>query len=136
MPNLDASLGLHEYALAIRAKRSELLASNLSNADTPHYKARDIDFKTLLNDYQQANQQTTPSNQMQTTRANHISTGSLEGASADPMYRQSLQPSIDGNTVDTQVEKAEYMQNAMRYQATLSFLDSRVRSLRKAIKGE
>lgn len=133
MPNLDAALGLHEYALNVRSKRSELIASNLSNSDTPNYKARDIDFKALLSEYQQGQQS---GGGMKATRANHFAMDGLGQASVDPMYRQSLQPSIDGNTVDSQTEKAEYMQNALRYQATLSFLDSRIRTLRKAIKGE
>ena len=134
MPNLDNAFGLHEIALKLRAQRMELLASNLANADTPNFKARDIDFKSVLSEYQ-SNGSANPGSGLKTTNARHMG-GSGDAPVAQAQYRNPLQPSIDGNTVDPQIEKSKFMENALQYQATLSFIDSRVKSLRKAIRGE
>jgi flagellar basal-body rod protein FlgB len=133
MANLDDTLGIHEIALKLRAQRMELLSSNLANADTPNYKARDIDFRNVLAEYQTETpaQGTT----LRTTNARHL--GGDGGAPVgDAQYRNPLQPSIDGNTVDPQIEKAKFMENALQYQATLSFIDGRIKTLRKAIRGD
>ncbi len=132
MPGLNDSLGIHEYALNLRARRAELLASNLANADTPNYKAKDIDFKSMLQQYQAGQKSATA---MNATHARHITPGG-QGVGGDAMFRQPLQDSIDGNTVNTQVEKAEYMQNALSYQATLTFINGKINTLRKAIRGD
>ncbi len=134
MPNLDKLLGLHEPALHLQARRAEILASNLANAETPNYKARDIDFQVLLRQHQTAPGSTATA--VKTTHAGHLPAAGGAGPGAPLLYRTPLQPSIDGNTVDNQVEKSEYMQNALRYQATLSFIEGRVQGLRKALKGE
>lgn len=134
MPDLDNAFGMHEMALKLRAQRMELLASNLANADTPNFKARDIDFKSVLSEYQSTGGKVSGGG-LRTTHARHIdANGGM--LSAEPQYRNPLQPSVDGNTVDPQVEKAKFMENALQYQATLSFIDSRVKSLRKAIRGD
>ena len=131
MPGLDNALGLHEAALKVRAQRMETLASNLANADTPNYKARDIDFQAVLRD---ANANTVSAATLKTTHAGHMQQGGVMGAQLQ--YRNPMQPSIDGNTVDTQVEKSKFMENALQYQATLQFIDGRIKSLRKAIRGD
>jgi flagellar basal-body rod protein FlgB len=133
MANLDDTLGIHEIALKLRAQRMELLSSNLANADTPNYKARDVDFRNVLAEYQAE----TPAQSatLRTTNARHIG-GEGEAQVGNALYRNPLQPSIDGNTVDPQVEKAKFMENALQYQATLSFIDGRIKSLRKAIRGD
>ncbi len=132
MPSLNSALGLHEAALKVRAQRMEVLSSNLANADTPNYKARDIDFKSVLSN---AQSKTVPASALKTTHAGHMQQpGMVMGAQLQ--YRNPTQPSIDGNTVDTQVEKSKFMENALQYQATLSFIDSRIKTLRKAIRGE
>ena len=132
MPGLDNALGLHEAALRVRAQRMETLSSNLANADTPNYKARDIDFRAVLRD---ANNNTMPAAALKTTHAGHIAPqGGALGAQMQ--YRNPMQPSIDGNTVDAQVEKSKFMENALQYQATLQFIDGRIRTLRKAIRGD
>jgi flagellar basal-body rod protein FlgB len=128
---LDNALGIHASALSLRARRSELLAANLANADTPHYKARDIDFKAVLTEVQDAQQ----GNGLRLTHARHLTTAGAAG-SPDPLYRIPLQPSVDGNTVDAQREKAEYMQNAIQYQASLHFIDGQIQTLRTAIRGD
>ncbi len=133
MANLDNTLGIHEIALKLRAQRMELLSSNLANADTPNYKARDIDFRSVLADVQSGNPAQSAS--LRTTNARHMG-GADQTASGEVQYRNPLQPSIDGNTVDPQVEKAKFMENALQYQATLSFIDGRIKTLRKAIRGD
>jgi flagellar basal-body rod protein FlgB len=131
--SFDSALGIHDDALKVRARRSELLASNLANADTPNYKAQDIDFKQAL--AQVSSGSSGSSSHLKTTNAGHIQGGPPLGA-PDPQYRIPLQPSLDGNTVDSQIEKATYAENALQYQSTLSFLNAKFSSLMGAIKGE
>jgi flagellar basal-body rod protein FlgB len=129
MPNsIDHVFGVHAQALQLRARRGELIASNLANADTPNYKARDLDFRHALD-----NAQTTMT--MQSTHASHISHTNAGGA-ASTLYRVPNQSSLDGNTVDTQLEKTRFSENAVRYQTTLRFLNGKISGLMKAIKGE
>jgi len=131
--SFENALGIHADALALRSKRLEVLASNLVNADTPGYKARDIDFCTALNEASS----TTDANQLKTTRAGHISLGSgISNVNFEVQYRIPTQPSRDGNTVEAEVEQAEFARNATQYQASLQFLGGRFQGLRKAITGE
>jgi flagellar basal-body rod protein FlgB len=125
------AFGIHERALILRAQRGQLLASNLANADTPNYKARDIDFKSVLNQAQPP-QRTV---QLEVTHAQHI----RSDASKRPvtlLYRVPEQASLDGNTVDSKVEQAEFAENAVQYQASLTILGARIRGLLSAIRGE
>lgn len=135
MPNLDNALGMHEMALKLRAKRMELLSSNLANADTPNYKARDVDFRAVLGEYQSGGASVGRSG-LRTTHSRHLGGNDSGMPAGQVQYRNPMQPSVDGNTVDPQVEKSKFMENALQYQATLSFIDSKVKGLRKAIKGE
>jgi flagellar basal-body rod protein FlgB len=125
--SLDAALGIHPMALSLRAQRAGVLAANLANADTPQYKARDVDFAAQL---RQAS-----SEALAATHSAHFRTVP-EVQSAALLYRVPTQPAIDGNTVDTQVEQAEFGRNAVQYQASLSFLGARFRTLLSAIRGE
>jgi flagellar basal-body rod protein FlgB len=122
--------GVHEQALLLRARRAEVLATNLANADTPDFKARDIDFRAVL-----ANATGTGSD-LRKTNDRHLSVMGQDAASAQLMYRYPLQPSLDGNTVDTQIEQSAFMRNALDYQASLSFVNSRITGLVKALRGE
>lgn len=134
---LDSYLGVHPQALKLSAQRSELLAANMANADTPNYKARDIDFKTALATTQAGagNLQMTATGSSNTQRiALTQTTGG--GSDAQTLYRVPLAPSLDGNTVDGQVEQANFAQNSIRYQASLSFLNGKFRSLMTAITGQ
>jgi flagellar basal-body rod protein FlgB len=125
----DTVFGLNSQALALWQRRSEVLASNLANADTPGYKARDVDFRQAL---QQASGEST-SLSMSAPTPGQITTGN---SAADPLeYRVPMQPSMDGNTVDTQVEQAAFAANAVHYQASLSFINSTIQTLRLAING-
>ena len=127
---LDDAFGIHEEALRLRARRSEVLASNLANADTPGYKARDFDFKAML---RQEIQQPV---RLAATRPGHIRNDQGLVASTQMAYRIPQQPSLDGNTVEIEREQTEFSANAMRYQASLSFLDGRIKGLKTAIKGQ
>ena len=127
--NFDAALGIHARALEVRARRNELLASNIANADTPGYKARDIDFKAALADAGRGRIG------LRVTHERHLGRGAGEGE-AEVRYRVPNQPSLDGNTVDPDLEKTAFAENALRYNASLTFLDRKFKGLISALKGE
>lgn len=132
---LDKYLGVHAQALTLRSQRTELLAANMANADTPGYRARDIDFKSALAQASGNAQQSGV--HLQTTNAAHIGPKMVNGAAAPELkYRTPLAPSLDGNTVDAQLEQAAFAENTVRYQATLHFLNSKFRGLMTAITGQ
>jgi len=126
--DLDSSLGIHAKALGVASQRLQQLADNLANADTPNYKARDLDFRAALGE---AGMQPV---QMAATHGAHIAPGG-NGNRAEVLYRVPDQPSQDGNTVDTQNERSAAAETAVRYQATLTFLNARIRGIRMAITG-
>ena len=128
--NFDDIFGVHSQALQVRSRRSEILAGNLANADTPGYKARDIDFKQMLS---QAGQNSV---RIHTTDQRHIQPDNDLIPPAQLLYRTPMQPSLDGNTVDTEQEHVAFSANAMEYQVSLRFLNDKIGGLRKAIKGE
>ncbi|MEY4718529.1 MAG: flagellar basal body rod protein FlgB [Pseudomonadota bacterium] len=128
--NFERALGIHPQALALREKRSEILATNLANADTPDYKARDLDFKTVLQ-----NSLSSSSNRLEQTQSKHLAPpNALLGG--ELLYRNPTQPSLDGNTVEEHVEQAKYAQNAVQYQASLEFINNKFSGLMSAIRGE
>jgi len=135
MPNIDQSLGIHEQALKLRAYRMELISSNLANADTPNYKAKDIDFNSLLTSYKTSGAMAGQSGAMSTSHPRHLGGSQAGGDMADAQYRLSNQPSIDGNTVDTQIEKSALMENSVHYQATLTFINGKISTINKALRG-
>jgi len=126
---LDDAFGIHEEALRLRARRSEVLAANLANADTPGYKARDFDFAAMLRKEMQ------PPVRLAATHSGHMKLDQGTVASTQMAYRVPQQASLDGNTVEVEREQTEFSANAMRYQASLRFLDGRIKSLMLAIKG-
>ncbi|MGI9236079.1 MAG: flagellar basal body rod protein FlgB [Woeseiaceae bacterium] len=123
------ALAQYERALQFRAQRNELLASNIANADTPNYKARDLDFGQALKGARQE------SISLQTTSDLHKQAWGMTKQGAQTMYRVPTQPSLDGNTVSMDVEQAQFAENALQYRASLAFLDGSIRTLRMAIKG-
>lgn len=134
--SFDNYLGAHDDALLLRSRRSEILASNLANADTPGYQAKDFDFKTALSNAT-GNQSEFQKGRlsMATTRAGHIQ-NSQSGTAADIQYRNPYQPSLDGNTVEVSVEKTEFSKNSIYYNASLRFMTGKFQTLTKAIKGQ
>lgn len=133
--NLDSYLGVHAQALQLQSRRMEVLADNLANVDTPNYKARDIDFKTALAQVGSPGA-TLP---LATTVPGHIGGTSATGdtdSSGALKYRVPLAPSLDGNTVDAQLEQAAFADNTVRYQATLTFITAKLKGLMTAITGQ
>jgi flagellar basal-body rod protein FlgB len=122
-------LGIHANALEFRARRSEVLANNLVNSDTPQFKARDLKFSDVLASVDR------PGIKLRTTRSGHMS-GNLEPLSTDLKYRVPLQPSLDGNTVDPEIEETNYMRNAVEFQTSFTFLNSKFRGISRAIRGQ
>ena len=131
--SFDSALGIHDKALMVRSQRAELLASNIANSDTPGFKARDIDFRAALQNAQAS--KSNAGHGLQVTHNNHIQTASTS-AGTETMYRTPNQPALDGNTVDTQLEKAAFAENAMRYEASLTFLTGKFKGMITALKGE
>lgn len=123
------ALAQYERALQFRAQRNEVLSSNIANADTPNYKARDLDFGQALKGARQQ------SINLQTTSDLHKQAWGMTKQGAQTMYRVPTQPSLDGNTVSTDVEQAQFAENALQYRASLAFMDGSIRTLRMAIKG-
>lgn len=125
---LDTAFGIHADALKFRASRGEVLAANLANADTPNYQARDLDFREVLEGRQgrQLN--------LQGSHQRHMSTEPAS-RSGELLYRQPFQPSLDGNTVETEVEQASFSRNAVQYQASVMFLSGKISSIKYAIRG-
>tara|TARA_A100001015_G_scaffold300698_2_gene386507 strand:+ start:973 stop:1362 length:390 start_codon:yes stop_codon:yes gene_type:complete len=115
-------------ALEIRNRKNEILASNIANAATPNYKARDVDFETEL-------VRTMSVGPLKSTNAQHISVAS-KSLPGKVQYRQPLNPSMDGNTVELAVEQMEFAENSVRYQTTLNFINSKLAGLMSAIRGE
>lgn len=129
--SFNQALGVHESALKLRAQRAEVLANNLANADTPGFKARDFDFKAMLTKGHESSDIS-----MQTTSAGHIGGGSQGFMDAELLYRTPNQPSIDGNTVEDQVEHAAFMKNALDFQASFMLLNGKFKGLTKALRGD
>ena len=131
MSTFDSVLGLHPASLAIQQRRMELLAANIANADTPHYQARDIDFAKVLGAaQQQASTLSTPAG------GDAAPAVSLSASELPVGFRVPMQPSVDGNTVDEQVEQAAYADAALHYQASLNFVSGQIKSLMTAITGQ
>lgn len=128
--SLDKAFGLSPAALQLRSQRTQVLAENLANADTPNYKARDIDFKQAM--LQAQGKQPT----LQTTSAKHIAAPGGSPANPAVLYRTPFSAALDGNTVETQAEQAKFAENTVHYQATLTFLGQRINGLIGALKGE
>jgi len=118
--NFDKALGIHPYALQARVQRSEILASNLANVDTPGYLARDYDFKAAMADVE--------------SQFNSGS-GFLPQLSMEAQYRVPYQPSLDGNTAEMGVEQSKFNNNAMDFQSSLTFLNMKIQGLQKVIDG-
>ncbi len=130
--SFDRALGIHDDALSFRSQRSSVLANNLANLDTPNYKARDLDFKTAL--AQASNPSQTIA--LATTHNSHHQAKGFSHSDDAMLYRVPSQPGIDGNTVEEHVEHAKYMENALDFQATFTFLNSKFKGLNSAIRGE
>jgi flagellar basal-body rod protein FlgB len=150
--NLSSGLDFHSKALVLRAERQRVIASNIANADTPGYAARDLNFKDAMNNAngggltggliasKSSAQGNSTSSNDGTTNARHIplsgsTIGSLGGASGLAYVEQS-QPSLDGNSVDLDRERANFVDNSVRYEATLRFINGQSKTMLSAIQGQ
>jgi flagellar basal-body rod protein FlgB len=132
MNSIDKAFAFQEKVLALRAYRQQLLASNIANADTPNYKAVDIDFAKAL----QMARGTQGAIALEKTSPMHLDGRGGGGiAGIRPMYRAAVQPSIDGNTVDTHLEQAQFAENALQYMATLQFINGRIKDTMSVLQG-
>jgi len=121
------AFGIHERALGVRSQRMEVLARNIANADTPNFKAQDVDFKAMLKEAK--------ADYISSTHEKHFA-GIQEGPDNGMRFRTPFNSSFDGNTVEMSVEQAQYGKAASEYQATLQFLENRIGGIRKALRGE
>lgn len=132
---VNASFNFHQQALSLRHARQEILSANIANADTPNFKARDMDFSTQLSF---ALQQSSAS-RLAASATGHINASRRIGAgpdSPDLLYRRQEQPTEDGNTVDMDIERAEFLENSVRYQASLVMMNSYITGLKEAMQPE
>ena len=127
MNMIDKALGVHAQALGLRSKRMEVLARNIANADTPHYKAKDVDFRSVLKQ--------TREDALNSTHNMHMKIA-MEEDSGGEKYRVPFNASFDGNTVEMNVEQAKFGQVAADYQTTLNILENRVSGIRRALRGD
>lgn len=135
---LDDYLRFNEAALSLRSQRQTVLASNIANADTPNYKARDIDFSSALQGAL-AKASPTAATTLKTTAAQHYPNPPLDGgtmADGTPLlYRGVVQGSVDGNTVDMDVERNQFADNAVRYEAGITMINAQIKNMMAAIQG-
>jgi len=127
MNMIDNALGIHAQALGLRSKRMEVLARNIANADTPHYKAKDVDFRSVLKQSRE--------DALNSTHNLHMKIA-MEEDSGGEKYRVPFNASFDGNTVEMNVEQAKFGQVAADYQTTLNILENRVSGIRRALRGD
>ncbi|MGA7594637.1 MAG: flagellar basal body rod protein FlgB [Gallionella sp.] len=129
---LDEALRFQQTALNLRAARQELLSSNIANADTPNYKAKDINFASALQNALAGTGNALPVAQTSPMHLQGNAGSSILGTQA--MYRKPLQPSADGNTVDMDVERAQFADNALRYEAGVKFVSDELKDIQAAIQ--
>ncbi len=131
------SIDFQSKALELQAERGRVLASNIANADTPNYKARDFSFQqALAAATAQSGAQLTSTLQVARTHAAHLSGPNAATGGPPLLYRAPLQSAVDGNTVDLDVERANFAENSVRYEATLRFLNSQIKEMMTAINGQ
>ncbi|GAB2191387.1 flagellar basal body rod protein FlgB [Sessilibacter sp. MAH2] len=131
--NFDTALGIHPLALQKRTERANILANNIANAETPGFKARDLNFQAVFE--QHLSNQTEGLN-MDVTQSGHRPGGAVVINDDELLYRNPLQPSIDGNTVEEHIEHAEFMKNSLAFESSFLFLKSRFSGLLTALRGE
>ena len=130
---LDQTINFHRQALGLRSYRQEVLAANIANADTPNYKARDIDFNSALQKALAGKSESSLS--LATTSSRHLA-GTGNTGPAPLLYEKELQPSADGNTVNMDVERSKFAENAIQYEASLNFISGQFKTMLSAIQGQ
>jgi len=139
---LDALLSFHQNALRIRGQRQELLAANIANADTPYYKAKDIDFSKAMQTAVAGQNAVKNGSQLKaaTTNPGHINQASgsqsISMATPETLFRPIIQGSVDGNTVDMDVERNQFTDNAIRYEASLTMINGQIKAMLLALQSQ
>lgn len=133
---LDNELRFQQDAMSLRAERQQVLANNIANADTPNFRARDFDFAAELASSLRNGRANAQGMSLSTTSDRHLHASGDSVSSRQLLYRVPDQPSLDGNTVDMDRERAQFTDNAVKYQASLTFLSSRLQSLKTAMQSE
>ena len=133
---LTSAIDFQGQALSLRAERQRLIASNIANADTPGYVARDINFSQALRDATGSQRPRAGTvGRLDTTQAGHIAGSGASPAAANLLYSNVSQTSLDNNKVEMDRERASFVDNSVKYEATLTFVNSSVRGMLDAIKG-
>lgn len=130
---IGENFDFYQQAVNLRQQRQEVLAANIANADTPNYKSRDFDFSAALRNAMGEGMRL-PDTQLSLTSGRHIPAKAVSPDPAELLYRQPLQPSLDGNTVDMDVERVQFADNTMRYQTDLAVISSRIKSMMAALQ--
>ena len=130
---LDEALGFHRDALRLRAQRQQVLASNIANADTPNFKARDFDFAQAMREAQAASAPVVAG--LARTHVAHLDPVPVDLFAPELKPRAPSQNNIDGNTVDMDVERSAFMENALRYEASLTLISSKIKGILSIIQG-
>ncbi|CAB3694518.1 MAG: flagellar basal body rod protein FlgB [Achromobacter pulmonis] len=133
LDRLNEDFRFFQQSLALRAQRQEVLSSNIANADTPNYKARDFDFKAAMQNAIEGSMRL-PDTSLTLTSARHIPAKAVSEGPTQMLYRLPYQPSLDGNTVDMDVERVQFADNTLHYQSTMQLLSGRIRSMMSAIQ--
>ncbi|AVD88268.1 flagellar basal body rod protein FlgB [Pseudomonas sp. SWI44] len=133
---LDNELRFQQDAMSLRAERQQVLANNIANADTPNYRARDFDFAAELASSLSEGRLGNGGMALVTTSQRHLRASFSTTSNRELLYRVPDQPSLDGNTVDMDRERAQFADNSVRYQASLTFLNNRLQSLKTAMQSE
>lgn len=131
LSRIDEAFAFQEKAVGLRAYRQQILAANIANADTPNYKARDFDFATALKDAVAGRSSTDL--KVSRTSSRHID-GTADAGAARLMYRTPAQGAADGNTVDMDIERGQFAENAIQYEAGLTFLTHQIKLLTAAMQ--
>ncbi|MCE9633576.1 MAG: flagellar basal body rod protein FlgB [Methylophilales bacterium] len=133
MNSIDKAFAFQEKALEVRSFRQQLIASNIANADTPHYNAVDIDFADAM---KKALSNVKKGIEMVKTSEKHLSGKAKDTLyGIEPMFRTVVQPSIDGNTVDSNIEQAQFTENSLKYMSTLTFINGTIQGDNLALRG-
>jgi len=135
MPSLDSYFGFNSAAADVKSRRLEIISGNITNASTPGYKAKDLDFAKVLKQYSSASSNTAT---MRATQAKHIGAAGALRQNMDSAitYYTPLNPSLDNNTVEMGVEQARFGRAVADYQASIQFLENKISGMRKALRGE
>ena len=132
---ISNDLKFYQEALALRQQRQEIISGNIANADTPNYKARDFNFTDALKQAMgETNIRRLPDVSLNLTSARHIPAAAHTREPVDLLYRQPVQPSLDGNTVDMDLERVQFADNTQRYQADLTIISSRIKGIMSAMQ--